>query len=157
MVLSIDIEDETNELSDEQMNDVVELLRFVAKQESIEEDAEVSVLIVTNERIQQLNGEYRDKPVPTDVLSFAMEEETEDDEFHLADFEMPRMLGDIIISIEKAREQANDYGHSFMRELAFLSVHGFLHLLGYDHETEEEERVMFQKQRELLNAYGFER
>lgn len=157
MVLSIDIEDETNELSDEKMKKIVELLRFVAKQESIEEDAEVSVLIVTNERIQQLNSEYRNKHVPTDVLSFAMEDETENDEFHLADFEMPRMLGDIIISIEKAREQAEEYGHSFMRELAFLSVHGFLHLLGYDHETKEDEHAMFQKQRELLNEYGFER
>lgn len=67
------------------------------------------------------------------------------------------MLGDIIISIPKAVEQAEEYGHSFMRELGFLSVHGFLHLLGYDHETTEEEKIMFTRQKEILDEFGLQR
>lgn len=70
---------------------------------------------------------------------------------------MPPVLGDIIISADKAKEQAEEYGHSLMRELGFLSVHGFLHLLGYDHMTEEEEKEMFTKQKDLLNKYGLSR
>lgn len=70
---------------------------------------------------------------------------------------MPPVLGDIIISADKAREQAEEYGHSLMRELGFLTVHGFLHLLGYDHMTEEEEKEMFTKQKDILNRYGLSR
>lgn len=70
---------------------------------------------------------------------------------------MPRMLGDIIISIERTKEQAEEYGHSFDRELGFLALHGFLHLLGFDHMNEEEEKVMFTKQKEILEEYGLSR
>ncbi len=71
--------------------------------------------------------------------------------------EMPRMLGDIIISIERTKEQAEEYGHSFDRELGFLALHGFLHLLGFDHMNEEDEKVMFTKQKEILEEYGLSR
>lgn len=71
--------------------------------------------------------------------------------------EMPRMLGDIIISIERTKEQAKEYGHSFDRELGFLALHGFLHLLGFDHMNEEDEKVMFTKQKEILEEYGLSR
>jgi probable rRNA maturation factor len=70
---------------------------------------------------------------------------------------MPRMIGDIIISIERTKEQAEEYGHSFDRELGFLALHGFLHLLGFDHMNEEDEKVMFTKQKEILEEYGLSR
>ena len=120
------------------------------------ENSELSVTFVDNERIQEINKEYRHKDMPTDVISFAMEELGEG-EIALIGVDMPRVLGDIIISIPKAKSQADEYGHTFMRELGFLAVHGFLHLLGYDHEVEEDEKVMFSRQKDLLDAYGLER
>ncbi|PMC39669.1 rRNA maturation RNase YbeY [Bacillus sp. UMB0899] len=156
MRLSIDSHDETNELTDEQIKTVEELLQFAADVEEVTEGAELSVTFVTNERIQQVNKEYRDKDQPTDVISFALEEMGEG-EIEIIGAGQPRILGDIIISIPSAREQAEEYGHSFMRELGFLSVHGLLHLLGYDHMTDSDEKVMFTKQKEILNQYGLKR
>ena len=109
-----------------------------------------------NCRIQEINREYRDKDKATDVISFAMEELGEG-EIPLSGVDMPRILGDIIISLAKAKEQAEDYGHSFIRELGFLSVHGFLHLLGYDHEIEEDEQKMFGRQKDILDEFGLKR
>lgn len=156
MNMEIDFFDETNELSNDDMNTIEQLLTTAAKMEKVEENSELSVTFVTNERIQEINREYRDKDQPTDVISFAMEELGEG-EIPLSGVEMPRVLGDIIISIAKAEEQAEEYGHSFIRELGFLAVHGFLHLLGYDHETEEEEKVMFARQKDILNEFGLTR
>ncbi|WP_078432375.1 rRNA maturation RNase YbeY [Metabacillus halosaccharovorans] len=156
MRLSIDSHDETNELTEEQIRTVEELLQFAADVEDVSEGAELSVTFVTNERIQEVNREYRDKDQPTDVISFALEEMSEG-ELEIVGGDQPRVLGDIIISIPRAREQAEEYGHSFMRELGFLSVHGLLHLLGYDHMTDSEEKVMFTKQKEILNNYGLKR
>jgi len=156
MTLLIDCADETNELSDQQMLDIERLINFAAKKQRIEEHSEVSVTFVTNERIQEINREYRDKDIPTDVISFAMEELGEG-EVELSGVDMPRVLGDIIISIPRTKEQAEEYGHSFERELGFLAVHGFLHLLGYDHMTGEEEKEMFTLQKEILNEYGLTR
>ncbi|WP_394186385.1 rRNA maturation RNase YbeY [Metabacillus halosaccharovorans] len=156
MRLSIDSHDETNELTEEQIKTVEELLQFAADVEDVSEGAELSVTFVTNERIQEVNCEYRDKDQPTDVISFALEEMSEG-ELEIVGGDQPRVLGDIIISIPRAREQAEEYGHSFMRELGFLSVHGLLHLLGYDHMTDSEEQVMFTKQKEILNNYGLKR
>ncbi|MRG29620.1 MULTISPECIES: rRNA maturation RNase YbeY [Laceyella] len=116
---------------------------------------EVSVTIVDNERIHQLNKEYRDVDRPTDVLSFPL---WEPDEEWVIDEEEERVaLGDIVISLPKAKEQAEAYGHSLDREVGFLAVHGFLHLLGYDHETKEEEEEMFAKQEEILSLVGLHR
>ncbi|WP_226526402.1 rRNA maturation RNase YbeY [Metabacillus niabensis] len=156
MRLSIDSHDETSELTEEQIKTVEELLQFAADVEDVSEGAELSVTFVTNERIQEVNREYRDKDQPTDVISFALEEMSEG-ELEIVGGDQPRVLGDIIISIPRAREQAEEYGHSFMRELGFLSVHGLLHLLGYDHMTDSEEKVMFTKQKEILNNYGLKR
>lgn len=152
----IDLVDETNLLSDEQMQDIETLLNFAADKENVEDNSEVSVTFVSNERIHEINREYRDKDAPTDVISFAMEELGEG-EIELIGEELPRVLGDIIISIPKAEEQAKEYGHSFIRELGFLSVHGFLHLLGYDHMEKEEEEKMFSRQKEILDEYGLKR
>lgn len=156
MRLSIDSHDETNELTEEQIKTVEDLLQFAAEAEEISQGAELSVTFVTNERIQEVNREYRDKDQPTDVISFALEEMGEG-ELEIIGGDQPRVLGDIIISIPRARDQAEEYGHSFMRELGFLSVHGLLHLLGYDHLTDSEEKVMFTKQKEILDDYGLKR
>ena len=156
MSLVIDFNDETNELTEQELNTIENLLHFAAKKESIEDGSELSVTFVTNDRIQEINREYRDKDKDTDVISFAMEELGEG-EIPLSGVDMPRILGDIIISLAKAKEQAEDYGHSFIRELGFLSVHGFLHLLGYDHEIEEDEQKMFGRQKDILDEFGLKR
>jgi probable rRNA maturation factor len=152
----IDFIDESSELSEEDIQTVQKLLQFSAKMENVEDNSELSVTFVTNDRIQEINKEYRNKDVPTDVISFAMEELGEG-EIPLSGLDIPRVLGDIIISVAKASEQAKEYGHSFIRELGFLSVHGFLHLLGYDHEMEEDEKRMFSRQKEILDEFGLER
>ncbi len=110
-----------------------------------------NIIIVDNEYIHKLNKEYRGIDRPTDVISFALEDNSD---FSL---EGIRVLGDIYISIDKVYEQANLYGHSNLREICFLMIHGFLHLLGYDHMNPEDEKVMFEKQEEILSEFGIER
>lgn len=109
---------------------------------------EFTVIIVDNEYIHRLNKDYRNIDRPTDVISFALEDAKD------MEFENYRLLGDIYISIDKAKEQTVSYGHSLKREICFLAVHGFLHLLGYDHMKEDEEKVMFDKQELILNEAG---
>ena len=99
-----------------------------------------------------MNKTYRNIDRETDVITFALED---DDTIIIPNEE--RILGDIYISIDKARLQAKDYNHSLLRELSFLAVHGFYHLLGYDHMTKEDEEIMFKKQEEVLEAYGITR
>ncbi|MBB6175257.1 putative rRNA maturation factor [Anoxybacillus tengchongensis] len=155
-MLMIDFIDETNEITEQQIDLIEQLLQHAAKEEHVRDGAEVSVTFVDNEKIREINRDYRGKDQPTDVISFALEEMGEE-EIEIVGADFPPVLGDIIISVPKAREQAEQYGHSFMRELGFLAVHGFLHLLGYDHETEEEEKVMFAKQEQLLQQFGLTR
>ena len=155
-MLIIDFIDETNEITEEQIELIEQLLQHAAKEENVRDGAEVSITFVDNEKIREINRDYRGKDQPTDVISFALEEMGEE-EIEIVGADLPPVLGDIIISAPKAREQAEEYGHSFMRELGFLVVHGFLHLLGYDHETEEEEKVMFAKQEQLLQQFGLTR
>ncbi|WP_175990999.1 rRNA maturation RNase YbeY [Bacillus sp. Marseille-Q1617] len=156
MTLSIDFIDETERLSEEEIEQIEEILNFAAKKEEIEESSEVSVTFVSNDRIREINREYRHKDQPTDVISFALEELGED-EIEIVGADMPRVLGDIIISVERAKEQAEEYDHSFSRELGFLALHGFLHLLGYDHMEEQDEKEMFQRQKDILDEYGLKR
>lgn len=120
------------------------------------ENGEIGLTLVDNSRIHELNRDYRGKDYPTDVISFAlMDESDEEPEITAgeADYE-DTMLGDILISTEKAREQAGEYGHSFERELVYLAVHGTLHLLGFDHEGEEERRLMRAKEEEVMARLG---
>lgn len=156
MELTVDILDETSSLKEEHIQLVEKLIYFIGEKESIENGAEVSISFVSNEGIQVLNKEFRKKDMPTDVLSFAMEEMGEDEVEIFAEG-MPTMLGDIVISIDKIYEQANDLGHSFDRELGFLVTHGMLHLLGYDHVEPEEEKLMFNRQHTLLDEFGLKR
>lgn len=129
-------------------------------------EAEVNVVLTDNEGIRQINKEYRTIDAPTDVLSFPMLEfETPSDfggvEEDFADCFNPEtgelMLGDIMVSVDKVEEQAEKYGHSKERELAFLVAHSMLHLCGYDHMEEEERLVMEEKQKEILESSGYNR
>lgn len=153
----IDMEDETEQLAQDQLSMVENLLQHAAQTENVPQDAELSVTFTDNQRIQEVNREYRNKDQVTDVISFAMEELGEGEVSIVGGEDMPRILGDIIISVPRAKEQAEEYGHSFTRELGFLAVHGLLHLLGYDHMTEDDEKKMFGKQKDILDAYGLKR
>lgn len=113
-------------------------------------DVTFNIIFVNNDYIHKLNKDYRNIDRETDVITFALED---DDTFNPEE----RILGDIYISIDKAKSQSVEYGHSLMRELCFLSVHGMLHLLGYDHMEKEEERVMFNLQEEILDEMGIKR
>lgn len=155
-MLNIDFLDETNEVKDDHIVLVEKLLQHAADVEKIEDGSEVSITFVTNEAIHEINREYRDKDQPTDVISFALEEMGEG-EVAIIGEGIPRILGDIIISTDRTREQAQEYGHTFERELGFLAVHGFLHLLGYDHMSEQDEKEMFGKQDEILASFGLGR
>ncbi len=119
--------------------------------EQFEDQCEVSVTLVDNEKIKALNSEYRNKDRETDVLSFPLLDGEYSDE-DLVDGFLP--LGDIVISLEKAREQAAELGHNINEEVAFLCVHSTLHLLGYDHETSpEDEADMFARQAEIMKKF----
>lgn len=131
----------------EELKTIKELLNFVIKKEKLE-NCLFNIIIVDNTYIHKLNKDYRGIDRPTDVISFALEDYKDD---IALDF---RMLGDIYISLDKAKEQAMEYGHSFLREICFLTIHGLLHLLGYDHMEKEDEIVMFKKQDEILNEFG---
>ena len=140
-----------NNLTDEKLKEIDELddyTKYLIKYMNI--DASFSVIIVDNEKIHEINKQYRGIDRPTDVISFALEED-EDYEVKM------RLLGDIYISIDKVYEQAKEYGHSVKRELFFLVTHGFLHLLGYDHMEKKDEEVMFSLQEKILNEYGVNR
>ena len=117
-----------------------------------EDDVEVSCVLVDDERIHEINREYRHIDRSTDVISFAMED---NDQFYVEG--MPRTLGDIFISVDHAKKQAEEYGHSLRREMCFLFTHGILHLLGYDHMTDEQEKEMFGLQDQILGALNIER
>lgn len=152
----IDFHDKTKSVSTEVIDLLQRLLIFAAEQEGISGEAEVSINFVSNKEIQELNRNYRQQDRPTDVISFALQERVEG-EMPIVGEDIPLVLGDIVISIDKTEEQAKDYDHSFERELSFLTIHGFLHLLGYDHHHENDEKEMFQKQDDILGAFGIER
>lgn len=144
----------------EKIEALVEQVVQKALEIEVEGDYEVSISFVDNEEIQSLNKQYRGKDYATDVLSFPlMEFEETDENFDDAEEYVQEdiLLGDIVISLEKAREQADEYGHSFERELAFLAVHGVLHLLGMDHEDETQEKEMQTRQEEILNLLNIKR
>ena len=162
----VEMVDETGQVSPEIMKQTLDLLNFAAERLG-KEKKEMAVTFVTNERSHQLNLKYRDTDRPTDVISleykpeipFTFEEEDLADNPELAEMldEFDSYIGELFISVDKAQEQAEAYGHSFEREMGFLAVHGFLHINGYDHYTPEEEKEMFTLQEEMLTAYGLTR
>lgn len=158
--MELDLYDETNRITIEQKELVNSLLEFAGNHLELPDDTEMSVTFVEDDAIQKINKTYRGKDQSTDVISFAIEDEVEDElTINFDDLEepMPRNIGDIIISVDKTASQANEYGHSFDRELGFLALHGFLHLNGYDHMDPEDEKEMFGLQKEILEAYGLKR
>ncbi|MRH43089.1 rRNA maturation RNase YbeY [Aquibacillus halophilus] len=154
--MQIDFHDETNSVSPEHIDMIHRLINFAGNQENVPDQAEISINFVDNNEIQIINRNYRQIDKPTDVISFALLER-EEGEIQIIGEGLPVVLGDIVISVDKAKEQAEEYNHSFQRELGFLALHGLLHLLGYDHMKEEDEKKMFSKQEEILNAFGLPR
>ena len=150
MEIVIDNRQSIVEIEDE----LIKVLNDVAKEcliyEGWDEDYEISLSLVDNKEIQELNKTYRAKDCPTDVLSFPM---VDDDSPVMEE----KILGDIVISVEKALEQAEDYGHSFLREMAFLTAHSMFHLMGYDHMDPESEEEMQKKQKDVLNKLQIKR
>ena len=118
----------------------------------------ITVTFTNPENIQSINKEYRNIDKPTDVLSFPMFEKEElDKKIQQKEFEYPDILGDIVISIPKVEEQAKEYGHSFERELSYMLVHGFYHLMGYDHMEEEDKKEMRTKEEKILKTLNIVR
>lgn len=112
----------------------------------------MTITFTTPEEIRKINKKYRKIDRATDVLSFPMFEKAElDEKIKNKDFLYEDVLGDVIISIEKVKEQAEEYGHSFERELSYMLVHGFYHLMGYDHIEEEDKKIMRPKEEKILN------
>ncbi|WP_203642229.1 rRNA maturation RNase YbeY [Levilactobacillus andaensis] len=142
---------------------IKDVLEYAGKYLELAENTEMSVTLMNNEDIHQINKQYRGVDRATDVISFAIEDDEDaDDDFPLVmDEEMaaeiPENIGDIFVSMDKVEEQAEYLGHSYERELGFLVVHGFLHLNGYDHMKPEDEKVMFKLQADILDAYGLKR
>lgn len=150
----LEVSDKINEL----INKAVELSLGLEK---FEVNSEISIMLVDDDKIREINREYRHIDRATDVLSFPMVDMAEGQVISdTGDFDMDEnllLLGDIVISMEMAEKQAEEYGHSFERELAFLVTHGVFHLLGYDHEGENEGGIMFEKQEKVLGQMGLER
>ena len=152
-MVEINYEDIEN-LAEEKL--IEKVVSTVLEMEQIKKKLDVYITLTNNENIRKINAEHRQIDKATDVLSFPMFDRTEIDSLKVED-DMEDILGDIIVSVEKVREQAEEYGHSVEREVAFLSVHGYLHLCGFDHMTPEDEEVMFKKQDDILHAANIER
>lgn len=128
------------EVTDDNENAIKKAVGAALKEEGLQGDFEVSVSFVTNEEIKELNREYRNVDSETDVLSFPMDDE----------FDGVIILGDIVLSTQKIIEQANDFNHSLEREIIYLTVHSMLHLLGYDHMSNDEKNEMRAKEKEIM-------
>ncbi|MGO2083231.1 rRNA maturation RNase YbeY [Vagococcus sp.] len=158
--MDLTVIDEQFLLTEEQTKWVVKLMDYAATFPEVElaEDTEMSISFIGNDEIQEINKKYRGKDQPTDVISFAIEDEGEEDfSIDFEAFDIPRNIGDLFVSIDKVKEQALEYNHSFERELGFLVIHGFLHLNGYDHMNAADEKEMFDLQRKILDSYGLKR
>lgn len=162
----IEMIDETGQVPAQMQEQITDLLQFAAEKIG-KQNKEMAVTFVDNKRVHEVNLEYRRIDRPTDVVSLEYKPENEiffDEEDLQDNPELAEMMedfdayiGELYISIDKAREQAEDYGHSYEREMGFLAVHGFLHINGYDHYRPEDEAEMFGLQEEILTAYGLTR
>ena len=146
----IEIFNQTNEEIKE-LSDVERVLNYAIKKEELD-SVEFNVIIVDNNYIHELNKTYRGIDRETDVITFALEDDSK-----VVNGSSHRVLGDIYIAVDKAKLQAEEYGHSFLREICFLAVHGFYHLLGYDHMEEDDAKIMFAKQEEVLSECEIKR
>ena len=140
MEIDLALNNEVEDFKEDYESIYLEIIKEACKQLDIHDDLELSVIFVDDQRIHEINKE------------FALEDS---EQYYIEG--MPREIGDIFISIDHAKMQAEEYGHSFYREMCFLFTHGLLHLLGFDHMNEEDEKVMFSRQKEILNALNIER
>jgi probable rRNA maturation factor len=149
------------EVTDEILKIMDKAARTCLENEDFTLPYEISVILIDNDRIREINNEQRGIDKPTDVLSFPIVDMYEGEiKSSDGDFDMDEgciVLGDILISLEKAEEQSIEYGHSFERELIFLLTHGVFHLLGYDHDTEDREKKMLERQNTVLKSLNLER
>lgn len=153
---------EVNFVDIEEKNEYIELAEKVIKTAFITEQLElinlyINIILTTPKNIREINGKYRNIDKETDVLSFPMFEKEEIEKLKTEGNSIPEALGDIIISIDRVKEQAKEYQHSFEREFAYMLVHGFYHLMGYDHMEEEEKKVMREKEEVILNKLNITR
>lgn len=159
--MDLEIYDDTKNVPEEKIKLIEDILNFAGSYLKLPENTEMSVTLMDNEHIHEINKKYRGVDKPTDVISFAIEEDDPDEVPIILpedeEFDIPKNIGDIMVSMDKVKEQAEYLGHSEDRELGFLVVHGFLHLNGYDHMKEEDEKEMFGLQREILYSYGLTR
>lgn len=148
-MVNVTFSNETNKNVSEK-KELKKLINYAVKYLNLK-DIEFGVIFVDNNKIKELNRIYRNIDRETDVITFRLADYEE------VIFNNVKILGDIYISLDKALSQSIEYNHSYLRELSFLLIHGFLHLLGYDHMNEEDEKVMFKLQEEILDGYGIKR
>lgn len=160
------IDDRQNKLKidDIILESVSSIIEYALKEEEVNIDTEVSVIFIDNDEIKRINKEQRNIDKVTDVLSFPMleyprgkvyKEAYKDNNFAISDLNEGKLvLGDIVLSLEKAKEQSEEYGHSYLREVCYLTVHSVLHLLGYDHMEEEEKNIMRKREEEILERFN---
>ncbi len=166
-MIYLDNRQEEIKVSEELIKDMEKVIYFALKEEEVENECEVSLVLVNNDEIREINNDTRNIDKATDVLSFPMLDypkgkvfkdaykEKEFDEVYLDGEEL--VLGDIVLSLEKALEQSKEYNHSYEREVFYLIVHSILHLLGYDHMIEEEKIIMRKREEEILNKLDIRR
>ena len=142
--MDLEIYDDTKNVPEEKIKMIEDILNFAGSYLKLPENTEMSVTLMDNEHIHEINKKYRGGDKPTDVISFAIEEDDPDEVPIILpegeEFDIPKNIGDIMVSMDKVKEQAEYLGHAEDRELGFLVVHGFLHLNGYDHMKEEDEK-----------------
>ena len=148
-MVNVTFSNETDKNVSEKM-ELKKLINYAVKYLNLK-DIEFGVIFVDNNKIKELNRIYRNIDRETDVITFRLAD------YEKVIFNNVNILGDIYISLDKALSQSIEYNHSYLRELSFLLIHGFLHLLGYDHMNEEDEKVMFKLQEEILDGYGIKR
>ena len=141
------------EVSESLLKKVREVIEASLQYEDIDTECEVSLVFVDNNQIQDMNRDYRSKDQPTDVLSFPQY----DDLTNMDDYPEELALGDIVISLERAQEQAQEFGHSLEREVCFLTAHSMFHLFGYDHDTDENRQIMRVREEAVLEKLGIQR
>ena len=152
MEIDLALNNEVEDFKEDYESIYLEIIKETVNQLEIDEDLELSCILVDDQKIHEINKEYRNIDRSTDVISFALED---NEQYYVSG--MPRSLGDIFISIDHAKMQAEEYGHSLKREMCFLFTHGLLHLLGFDHMEAEDEKEMIAMQKTILEALAIGR
>lgn len=152
MEIDLALINEVEDFNEDYQDDYLTITKETVKQLDIDEDLELSCILVNDQKIHEINHQYRNIDRATDVISFALEDS---EQYYMTG--MPRSIGDIFISIDRAKIQAEEYGHSLKREMCFLFTHGLLHLLGFDHMNEEDEAKMIAMQKSILEALNIGR